>query len=160
MYQVPEGSIATSPTHIARASGSPRLKSLPSEISRAVHRTNTSNHTDLSRVSVSSHNSRLADSRDLLPRNKRSLSIQHSLFKFADISRYVIPPTQLCGRLITCTTRQHRVIGFPVALYNEKRYDRNYFRYNVCLVFDRIADLSCYEPIVRKIGRVLTACEV
>lgn len=69
-----------------------------------------------------------------------------------------MPHSILCGRLVICATRHHRVLGFPVELYGE--YYRNFFRFNVCFVFDRTADLSCYEPIVRKIGRVLTACEV
>lgn len=80
------------------------------------------------------------------------------LFHFDDVSKYVIPPSQLCGRLVTCSTKNHRVIGFPVEL--KGKYDRNYFRYNLCFVFDRSADLSCYEPIVRKVSRVLSSCEV
>jgi len=41
-------------------------------------------------------------------------------------------------------------------------YLRNYFQYNLCFVFDHEADLSCYEPIVRKVSQVLNlkACEV
>ncbi|KAG6898338.1 hypothetical protein C0992_009013 [Termitomyces sp. T32_za158] len=61
------------------------------------------------------------------------------LFHFDDVSKYVIPPS------------------FPVEL--KGKYDRNYFRYNLCFVFDRSADLSCYEPIVRKVSRVLSSCE-
>ncbi|KZS91590.1 NPR2-domain-containing protein [Sistotremastrum niveocremeum HHB9708] len=80
------------------------------------------------------------------------------LFHFDDVSKYVIPSSALCGRLVICTMRQYSVIGFPVALRG-KQYTRNFFRYNICFVFQRTADLSCYEPIVRKIGRVLTACE-
>ncbi|RDB21496.1 Nitrogen permease regulator 2 [Hypsizygus marmoreus] len=79
------------------------------------------------------------------------------LFHFDDISKYVIPHPQLCGRLVTCSTRSHRIIGFPVELRGA--YTRNYFRYNFCFVFDRSADLSCYEPIVRKVSRVLSSCE-
>lgn len=70
----------------------------------------------------------------------------------------VIPQRPLCGRLVTCPTRDHRVIGFPVELHGN--YSRNYLRYNVCFVFNRSADLSCYEPVVRKVSRVLTSCEV
>lgn len=81
------------------------------------------------------------------------------LFHFDDISKYVIPSSALCGRLVICTMRAYSIIGFPVALRG-KQYKRNFFRYNICFVFHRTADLSCYEPIVRKIGRVLTACEV
>ncbi|KAF8077854.1 NPR2-domain-containing protein [Lyophyllum atratum] len=90
-------------------------------------------------------------------RSARSTSCNPVLFHFDDISKYVIPPSQLCGRLVTCSTKNHRVIGFPVELRG--KYERNYFRYNLCFVFDRSADLSCYEPIVRKVSRVLSSCE-
>lgn len=80
------------------------------------------------------------------------------LFNFDDVSKYIIPPSALCGRLVKFAARNHRIIGFPVEL--KGRYRRNYFRYNLCFVFDKNADLSCYEPIVRKVSRVLTACEV
>ncbi|KLO11895.1 NPR2-domain-containing protein [Schizopora paradoxa] len=156
VYQVPEGLISTAgqPEALSSAAGSPS--------SGQHHSTNNSAaRVTLSRDSSSSHNSRLADSRETFSSSaqKRNSSAQRVLFKFEDISRYVIPPRPLCGRLVTCATRRYRIIGFPVELYNEDRYERNFFRYNVCFVFDREADLSCYEPIVRKIGRVLTACE-
>ncbi|KAG8763719.1 Nitrogen permease regulator 2 [Ceratobasidium sp. 423] len=77
---------------------------------------------------------------------------------FDSISEYVIPKDALCGRLLQCNTPRHRILGFPVALRSEA-YRRLWFRYNLCFVFDREADLSCYEPIVRKCGRVLMACE-
>ncbi|CAE6437572.1 unnamed protein product [Rhizoctonia solani] len=77
---------------------------------------------------------------------------------FDSISEYVIPKDALCGRLLQCNTPRHRILGFPVALRSEV-YRRLWFRYNLCFVFDREADLSCYEPIVRKCGRVLMACE-
>ncbi|KZT70125.1 NPR2-domain-containing protein [Daedalea quercina L-15889] len=80
------------------------------------------------------------------------------LFHFDDISRYVMPPSALCGRLVICATKGHRIIGFPVEL--QGAYERNYFRYNLCFVFERTADLSCYEPVVRKVSRVLTSCEL
>ena len=89
---------------------------------------------------------------------KRKLPESKHLFHFDDISKYVIPNSALYGRLVICTTRKHKIIGFPVELHG--RYQRNYFRFNLCLVFERSADLSCFEPIIRKIGRVLTACEV
>ncbi|KDQ61032.1 hypothetical protein JAAARDRAFT_124903 [Jaapia argillacea MUCL 33604] len=84
-------------------------------------------------------------------------SISKYLFNFNDISKYVIPPPALCGRLVTCATRNHRLIGYPVELRG--KYERVYFRCNLCFVFERQADLSCYEPIIRKIARVFTACE-
>ncbi|KAH8116861.1 NPR2-domain-containing protein [Phellopilus nigrolimitatus] len=135
VYQVPEGLIATSPAE----------KLEPPSTRTSISR----NSAGPSRASSSSHYSSY----------KRPSSTNRCLFKFEDISRYVIPPSALCGRLVTCTTRGHQVLGFPVGLYNQKRYERNFFRYNVCFVFDSTADLSCYEPIVRKVGRVLTSCE-
>lgn len=80
------------------------------------------------------------------------------LFHFDDISKYVMPQSHLCGRLVICATKSHRVIGFPVQILGP--YERNYFRYNLCFVFERHADLSCYEPVVRKVSRVLKSCEV
>ncbi|KAG8966237.1 Nitrogen permease regulator 2 [Tulasnella sp. 419] len=80
------------------------------------------------------------------------------LLDFESISEYVIPKTELCGRLVHCNTPKHRILGFPVVLEG-KRYERNAFRYNLCFVFDRKADLSCYEPVVRKCARVLLSCE-
>lgn len=80
------------------------------------------------------------------------------LFNFDDVSKYIIPPSPLCGRVVKFATRSHRIIGFPVEL--QGKYERNYFRYNLCFVFDKNADLSCYEPVVRKVSRVLTSCEV
>ncbi|KAG7092567.1 hypothetical protein E1B28_008915 [Marasmius oreades] len=90
--------------------------------------------------------------------SKRS---QYTLFNFEEISKFVIPPPALCGRLVICSTKRHRIIGFPVLLEGEKYQQnyRNFFRFNLCFVFERVADLSCYEPIVRKISRVLTSCE-
>jgi nitrogen permease regulator 2-like protein len=99
------------------------------------------------------------EGRPLFPSpQKRGMSSSRFLFNFDDVSKYIIPPSALCGRLVKFATRNHRIIGFPVEL--KGRYRRNYFRYNLCFVFDKSADLSCYEPIVRKVSRVLTSCEV
>ncbi|KAI4525029.1 nitrogen permease regulator 2 [Schizophyllum commune Loenen D] len=89
---------------------------------------------------------------------QRSGSSNRILFNFDDISKYVIPPSPLCGRLVTCATKHYRIVGHPVALEGAQ-YERNYLYYNVCFVFERSADVSCYEPIVRKVNRVLTSCE-
>ncbi|TDL24839.1 NPR2-domain-containing protein [Rickenella mellea] len=140
VYQVPEGLI-----------GSPPSGNVPFSPT-----TNGAN----SRASSTSRRSLPLDSRQSRASPQvRSTSLNTVLFNFEDISRYVIPPQSGFGRLVVCATRKHRVMGFPVELDNEERYKRRYFRYNLCFVFDRRADLSCYEPIVRKIGRVLTACE-
>lgn len=110
--------------------------------------------------SMSSPISQRAESnRSLLSPHKRATSTNRFLFNFDDISKYVIPPKALCGRMVICATKNHRILGFPVRLDDES-YPRNYFLYNLCFVFDRAADLSCYEPVARKVSRVLTNCEV
>ncbi|KAG8966620.1 Nitrogen permease regulator 2 [Tulasnella sp. 425] len=81
-----------------------------------------------------------------------------ALVDFDSISEYVIPKTKLCGRLVHCNTPTHRILGFPIILYGN-RYFRGDFRYNLCFVFDRRADLSCYEQVVRKCATVLMNCE-
>ncbi|KAJ3796946.1 nitrogen permease regulator 2-domain-containing protein [Lentinula aff. detonsa] len=83
---------------------------------------------------------------------------QAPLFNFEEVSKLVIPGPALCGRLVICSTKKHRIMGFPSQLRGGK-YQRNFFRFNICFVFERTADLSCYEPIVRKISRVLASCE-
>jgi hypothetical protein len=143
-YQVPEGLITSCGGPISSGAASPvpslagssrassRIAFLPPERSE-------------SRVKVSPQKSTLS-------------SAFRTLFNFEDVSKYIIAQSPLCGRLVTCTAGNYKVLGFPVELMG--KYQRNYFRFNVCFVFDAEADLSCYEPIVRKVNRVLTACEV
>lgn len=152
VYQVPEGLIAVSNSGSANgnstsASGSP----VPSVVEPEVSSRNSSS-------SLRSPIDRRANSFTIRSPNKRSASSNRTLFHFDEISTYVIPRSALCGRLVICATKKYRVIGFPVELRGD--YERNYFRYNLCFVFERTADLSCYEPIVRKVSRVLSACEV
>ena len=52
----------------------------------------------------------------------------------------------------------YKVLRFPVELLGN--YERYYFRFNICFVFDDSVDLSCYEPIIWKVNCVLTAYEV
>ncbi|KAG6329285.1 hypothetical protein ID866_9805 [Astraeus odoratus] len=138
VYQVPEGLIATSPTGFTSLSVSSSPKSsTPIPLEGA---------------------GRGQNSRQVSSPPHRSTSSGRVLFDFDDISKYVIPPDPICGRLVICTTRNYRIMGFPVSILGSK-YPRNYFRFNICFVFERSADISCYKPIVRKVGRVLAACE-
>ncbi|KAK7020519.1 nitrogen permease regulator 2-domain-containing protein [Favolaschia claudopus] len=154
VYQVPEGLIAVPPPNFANLNSNPVTPLTehfaPSTAPGLPLRNSSSSL-------VSPEESR-PTSRSVYSPRKRSASASRTLFNFDDISKYVIPQSQLCGRLVTCSTKRHRIIGFPVQLKGPK-YQRNYLRYNLCFVFERGADLSCYEPIVRKVSRVLTACE-
>ncbi|KAJ7709789.1 nitrogen permease regulator 2-domain-containing protein [Mycena rosella] len=151
VYQVPEGLIATGAPPAAVPASTPStplteqfVANLPPGITSRNSSASLVSPVDTRPISRSLHSPQKGSS-------------SRTLFNFDDISKYVIPQSQLCGRLVTCSTKRHRIIGFPVQL--KGRYQRNYLRYNVCFCFDRLADLSCYEPIVRKVSRVLTACE-
>ncbi|KAJ7449926.1 nitrogen permease regulator 2-domain-containing protein [Mycena latifolia] len=152
-YQVPEGLIAV-PTPTAPVPTSTPSTPLTEQFAPNQPPGITSRNSSSSLVSPTDAR---PTSRSLYSPQKRSGSSSRILFNFDDISKYVIPQSQLCGRLVTCSTKRHRIIGFPVEL--KGKYQRNYLRYNLCFVFERGADLSCYEPIVRKVSRVLTACE-
>ena len=141
-YQVPEGLITSSGGPISSGAASP----VPSVSSRAS-----------SRIAFDVPTER-SESRVKVSPQKSTSSKFRTLFDFKDVSKYIIAQSPLCGRLVTCTAGNYKVLGFPVELMG--KYQRNYFRFNVCFVFDAEADLSCYEPIVRKVNRVLTACEV
>ncbi|KIK49258.1 hypothetical protein CY34DRAFT_797214 [Suillus luteus UH-Slu-Lm8-n1] len=154
VYQVPEGLITGS---TASQNSNHSVTSSPSPSIAAAILESDVTPSRRSSPSVNSHGGRRASSLNVPSPHQRSSSSSRVLFNFDDISKYVIPPGELCGRLVICATRKYRIIGFPVLLPGN--YQRNYFQYNVCFVFERSADLSCYEPIVRKVSRVLTACE-
>ncbi|KAF8212113.1 nitrogen permease regulator 2-domain-containing protein [Mycena galopus ATCC 62051] len=160
VYQVPEGLIAVPPPNVLTTANLPTATSSPvtplTEQFAPVPFPGVASRNSSTSL-VSPREARPA-SRSVYSPQKRSGSASRILFNFDHISKYVIPQSQLCGRLVTCSTKRHRIIGFPVELKGPK-YQRNYLRYNVCFVFERGADLSCYEPIVRKVSRVLTACE-
>jgi len=161
VYQVPEGLIAVPHPGLSSSLSNPSVPPTPSSengpLSPPPHQV-VNSRTSSQSTSITSPIDYRATSRSVHSPQKRSSSSNRILFNFDDISKYVIPHSALCGRLVICSTQRHRIIGFPVELRG--KYKRNYFRYNLCFVFERAADLSCYEPIVRKVSRVLTSCEV
>ncbi|KAI1794580.1 NPR2-domain-containing protein [Ganoderma leucocontextum] len=157
--QVPEALIATSSSsgHASGASSNALLYASPAGSTPSLTDYDPPSRAQ-SRSALTSPISQRLEVKSLLSPHKRESSTSRFLFHFDDISKYVIPPKALCGRLVICATKSHRILGFPVRL-DEESYPRNYFLYNVCFVFERTADLSCYEPIARKVSRVLTSCE-
>lgn len=82
------------------------------------------------------------------------------LFPFTSITQYLIPTQQFCDRLITCCVNHHRIIGYPVCIKEEKRYERNEFIFNFAIVIgENEADWACYGQVVRKLGRLLRGLE-
>ncbi|KAL0946635.1 hypothetical protein HGRIS_012831 [Hohenbuehelia grisea] len=156
VHQVPEGFIGVPFPALPSTVSIPPTPSIVDPIPSPFSATSTDSRTSSTSLLSPSSDSRTGSYGFQSPQ-KRSTSLNRVLFNFDDISKYVIPQPALCGRLVICATQRHRIIGFPVNLRG--KYERNYFRYNLCFVFERAADLSCYEPIVRKVSRVLASCE-
>jgi hypothetical protein len=93
-----------------------------------------------------------------------------ALLDFAPISEYVIPKKSLHGKLVTMLTssklegetEEYRIMGFPAIITDEGggRYKRNEYMWNLCFVFHASSSLEAFEPVVRKVGRILKAAEV
>nr|CAG8534991.1 14023_t:CDS:2 [Entrophospora candida] len=81
------------------------------------------------------------------------------IIDFDSISEYIIPKPKLCGHLINISTDTYKVLGHPINIKDEN-YPRNFFLFNLCFVFAYNADTSSYEPVVRKVARVLTSLEI
>jgi hypothetical protein len=103
------------------------------------------------------------------------------LFEFTDVIDFILPKVSsiylhlyafllantirtlqkhLCGHLVTVSSGSVKILGFPTLIEDEEKYDRNFFMFNLCFVFDKDSELLGYEPIVRKTGRVLRSLEV
>jgi hypothetical protein len=94
-----------------------------------------------------------------------------ALLDFAPISEYVIPKKSLHGKLVTMLSSsrlegeegdEYRIMGFPAIITDEGggRYKRNEYMWNLCFVFHASSSLEAFEPVVRKVGRILKAAEV
>jgi hypothetical protein len=100
----------------------------------------------------------LAQSTLSLPYNPTPL-LNPALIDWSSISEYIIPKSHLKHRLITCCSGRYKILGFP-CMIEDTYYERNEFIFNIAFVFDRLSDLSAFEPVVRKCGRIMRACEV
>ncbi|KAG0268489.1 Nitrogen permease regulator 2 [Actinomortierella ambigua] len=87
-----------------------------------------------------------------------SILSKNPLVEFDTISEFLIPKVELCSNLVTISTPSCKVLGFPINL-EHKKFQRNALMFNLAFVFDKDADLSSYEPVVRKMARVLKALE-
>ncbi|OAV87815.1 hypothetical protein PTTG_04055 [Puccinia triticina 1-1 BBBD Race 1] len=81
------------------------------------------------------------------------------LFEFTHVIDFILPKKHLCGHLVTVSSGSVKILGFPTLIEDEEKYERNFFMFNLCFVFDKDSELLGYEPIVRKTGRVLRSLE-
>ncbi|KAG5461578.1 MAG: nitrogen permease regulator 2-domain-containing protein, partial [Olpidium bornovanus] len=77
---------------------------------------------------------------------------------YDELSEYIIPKSELCDKLITLRTDRYKVLGYPVSIVDRK-YERNALLFNLAFVFDQDAETCSYEPVVRKMARVLRNLE-
>ncbi|KAI9032463.1 nitrogen permease regulator 2-domain-containing protein [Hyaloraphidium curvatum] len=77
---------------------------------------------------------------------------------FDSVTEYVIPKADMCNRLLSVAARRWKLVGHPVMIEDPK-YPRNALIFNCCFVFERSADVSCYENIVRRVARVFRLVE-
>lgn len=77
---------------------------------------------------------------------------------FDSVTEYVIPKADMCNKLVAVSAKRWKVVGHPVMIEDPK-YPRNALIFNCCFVFERNADTSCYDNIVRRIARVFRFVE-
>lgn len=78
---------------------------------------------------------------------------------FDSISEYIIPKLEICNRLVIISTRNYKVVGYPVSIQSQK-YERNALLFNMSFVFKRSEDVSPFVPIVKKLAGILKYVEV
>ncbi|XP_050543707.1 GATOR complex protein NPRL2 [Daktulosphaira vitifoliae] len=78
---------------------------------------------------------------------------------FETVSVYIIPKGQLQRCKITITTRDTKILGYPVHI-SDKKYARNAYYFNLCFVCDHSSHTVQYEPIVKKLSNFLTNLEI
>ena len=75
------------------------------------------------------------------------------------ISDYVICPPLLCNKVMTVTTGDFKVVGYPQFISGSK-YQRNKFSFNVCFVFRIDTSTRPFCAAVKKVGELLRTLEV
>ncbi|KAJ1969813.1 Nitrogen permease regulator 2 [Dimargaris xerosporica] len=89
--------------------------------------------------------------------DRSSAPLVYSLF---DLScDFIIPHhAELNRRVVTYYADDYKIIGYPVAIKGEQ-YKRNELSFNCAFVFRRSDKTDCFEPVIRKVAKVLEAME-
>ena len=75
------------------------------------------------------------------------------------ISDYVICPPLLCNKVMTVTTGDYKVVGYPMFISGSK-YQRNKLSFNVCFVFSKDTITRPWCGAVKKVGELLHTLEI
>ncbi|GAA5947229.1 hypothetical protein JCM3765_001582 [Sporobolomyces pararoseus] len=158
VHQIPEGSVATALSTFPSRTDSPSDSISSARPSYAASTPSTHPESDSS-SSIHPNVEGNAGGEPII----RSTPV---LFDFSSVIDFVIPKPELCGHLITKATRTSKILGLPTRIVDEEKYhhsksvyNRNSFIFNLCFVFERDAELSVYEPVAWKVGRILGQLE-
>ncbi|KAJ6225375.1 hypothetical protein RDWZM_003920 [Blomia tropicalis] len=77
---------------------------------------------------------------------------------FESLIVYLIPKSELHGKLITINAFGHKILGYPVSI-NDPKYNRNQLIFNLCFVFSDYSRTTQYEPIIQKLAHYLIDLE-
>jgi nitrogen permease regulator 2-like protein len=75
------------------------------------------------------------------------------------ISDYVICPPLLCNKVMTVTTGDYKVVGYPMFISGSK-YQRNKLSFNVCFVFRKDTITRPWCAAVKKVGQLMHTLEI
>lgn len=79
--------------------------------------------------------------------------------EFDMMSDYIVTDEDLCHRFVHLSALEKVFVGFPVRM-ESKKYHRNFLLFNLGLVLDQGADASKYEPLIRKLARIIKVLEL
>lgn len=81
------------------------------------------------------------------------------LIDFDRVSSHIIPKQELCDRLVTVCTNKFRLLGHPVCIDDDRRYERNEFIFNFAILLDEDDEFGTYKSVVRKLAKLFKALE-
>lgn len=80
-------------------------------------------------------------------------ALPQPLIHFPSLAPYLIPTQQFTDRLLTFVANKHRIIGYPVCIRQQNKYERNEFIFNFAVVVgEGEADWGRFGEVVRKLG--------
>lgn len=84
------------------------------------------------------------------------------LVNFNSVSEFIIPHQALCNRYITVRdpSGEYRILGFPVCINDDQRYERNEFIFNFGIVCAADYESVPYEAVIRRLATTFTEMEV
>jgi hypothetical protein len=84
------------------------------------------------------------------------------LVDFNSVSEFIIPHQEVCNRYITVRdpSGEYRILGYPVCINDNQRYERNEFIFNFGIVCSATCDFVPYEAVIRRLATTFTEMEI